>query len=150
MGRLKTFGPRILNKVGLTRLGSAETSPDTLATLIIFQLFPLDFQLLHRSPLPLSEQVLPLPIREERNFPGWCIMDKCFFCQSQDQVKTCAKCGLVSICQDLRHQQIHGDCCYPFRVVHSGDDRGRFLVATRPIEPQEVVFTDHPFVVVPR
>ena len=71
----------------------------------------------------------------------------CFLCGVQD-ANTCIHCKMVSSCE--RHIAVHRieDFCYPF-TISSEEGRGRFLVATRDIQPGELILCDKPIVQTP-
>jgi len=75
-------------------------------------------------------------------------VDGCFWCGNKDVV-TCEHCGLVTYCSSS-HLNIHRpkDLCFPF-VVRQSAEKGRLLVAARPILPLEIVLIDTPAVVAP-
>merc|ERR1719483_154272 len=72
----------------------------------------------------------------------------CFLCGRQDS-QTCPHCGLVRFCGD-RHYNVHrpGEYCFPFKVSCE-QGRGRFIVATRNIAPNELILIDKPIVETP-
>ena len=74
--------------------------------------------------------------------------EACFLCGTQSphlRVERCAACQLVWSCRD--HQRFHSrdGRCFPFKVsVREG--RGKCLVATRDIQPGELILRDQPIV----
>jgi len=78
----------------------------------------------------------------------------CFFCQSEDPngLIQCQKCEIVYFCSE-DHGRIHwpgletsniDEPCFPFRVSYN-ETQGHYLVATRDIQPGELVMKDRPF-----
>lgn len=71
--------------------------------------------------------------------------DKCFFCQTQNQVEQCDKCPMIYC---AKHQVIHKpeklNRCLPF-VVDFVENVGRVLRAAKIIKKGEVVMFDGAF-----
>jgi len=67
--------------------------------------------------------------------------DSCFLCGQPAQDR-CAACGEVSYCSKF-HLSKHrpGNTCLPFTIARC-PDKGRYVVATRDIEPLEVIIED--------
>ena len=80
----------------------------------------------------------------------------CTWCGiSSSDLRSCSGCSQHYFCSDecqswhCRREGEQQPLCYPFRVQHSKDENGRYLVATRDIEPGELIFEDTPVVVGP-
>ena len=73
---------------------------------------------------------------------------KCFLCGRPGAIN-CPFCGHIAFCGD-KHLNVHrpGSYCFPF-TISSAEGRGRFLVATRDIAPQELILVDSPIVQTP-
>ena len=76
-----------------------------------------------------------------------CGLKDCFLCGRRQCDKTCALCGLwfCSRAHQLLHQDQEGKC-YPFQI-RTKSGIGRYLVATRNIEPGEIVFREEPIII---
>ena len=66
-------------------------------------------------------------------------MDRCFFCLEPAEL-VCETCRSVSFCGE-EHYSLHksSDGCLPYRL-DSKDNIGRCMVATRDIQPGELIF----------
>ncbi|KAJ8959770.1 hypothetical protein NQ314_006200 [Rhamnusium bicolor] len=75
----------------------------------------------------------------------------CEVCQ-QPAARRCSACKLVSYCtaeHQKEHWNDHKNACKPFEVDHS-KELGRFMKATRDLEPSDVIFTDTPIIFGPK
>jgi len=73
----------------------------------------------------------------------------CFLC-AQPSIETCDKCNLVGFCGD-EHKKLHRpeNFCFPF-MVEKKEGVGRYVVATRDIEPLELIMWDNAAALGPR
>ena len=68
-------------------------------------------------------------------------MDSCWLCSAESKMR-CEDCGLVSSCSsDHLSLHRHNQTCRPFTVKRN-QSVGRYLVATRRIEPLETILTE--------
>jgi len=76
--------------------------------------------------------------------------DQCFFCL-EPAVEVCSHCNLAGICDIADHKKIHkpDDVCFPFHV-EKRPGVGNIMVASRDIQPAELVLYDSAACVGPR
>ncbi|KAK5641450.1 hypothetical protein RI129_009997 [Pyrocoelia pectoralis] len=75
----------------------------------------------------------------------------CAECQQPANLK-CSGCKLVSYCSkdhQKNHWQVHKTLCRPFEVQTS-QELGRYLIATRDIQPGDMILCENPLVYGPR
>lgn len=75
-------------------------------------------------------------------------MESCFLCPRTESVTPCSDCLTIAYCP--HHEKYHrGDQgCYPYNVEEK-EGVGRLLVATRDIEPGDIIFKERELVVGP-
>lgn len=74
----------------------------------------------------------------------------CFFCgHSCGASEKCTDCQVYAFCSE-EHRAHHkeNNLCLPFQVLKN-EEFGRYMVATRPIKPFEIVLTDQSLAVGP-
>merc|ERR1719266_432028 len=90
-----------------------------------------------------AQEALEGPVNTHTN------LDVCFLC-AKPATSTCEVCGLVGFCGP-EHAFLHRpeQFCFPF-MVEMREGVGRFVVATRDIEPLELVMWDNAAALGPR
>ena len=65
----------------------------------------------------------------------------CFLCGRKTNLTKCEKCQMIYSCSQHFEKHFRGSSCLPVKVSHSSN-KGHFLVATRFIEPGEIVLQE--------
>lgn len=79
--------------------------------------------------------------------------EQCFLCGKQNSndvpLQKCANCELIWFCSEDHYEvHRHKERCFPFLIKRS-PKKGRFMVATRDIEPLEMILWEKPAVIGP-